>query len=455
VNSTADLWGRFSKECVDSNVVYLSIPNLPLGYTFSPEDVERMIALAESNPKVLFVMDEAYAEWSFCRNRWVSSRCANIVTVRTMSKAFAAAGIRVGYVMCHKTIGSELRKHACTKSITTSSIAIALAIMQDRAEYISAARQQLDLWKVFVSDVHHLHGSEGVLSPWWTGVEWSGCVPFVLLKTYTDANSAYVEQFFKFHGVLVRDKGKDVGYPCVRICLADQSGLSVVLNILKMLTVDTSARLWDSFDHLYVDIDKTIRKCYHSSIPKKLVYMLNTVGKRMKLHFVTDNRASHQQVSSYLNHQGVNYSSLTTPAKTIGIDITATEYSQGYKIMADCVVLFKFPHVSPQLMSAIHKTRHIKVIETDMYEDAAEVGGSGKYGDVEVPFVGQFLTCVRHTFKLGVFGKSVVHINRPKGERAIMIGDSESDWMFARNNGMMFWKVGCPDDTAAFLSKLC
>jgi len=77
-------------------VFYLANPNPPYGTFY---DVERVAGLAASHPDVLFVLDEAYAEFAGADGLPLLRRFENVVIVRTFSKSHALAGLRVGLVL--------------------------------------------------------------------------------------------------------------------------------------------------------------------------------------------------------------------------------------------------------------------------------------------------------------------------------------------------------------------
>ncbi len=83
------------------SLVLVTSPNNPSGTTASFSDL-RVIASAALASGSMLIVDEAYAEF---RHKGVSSACellaefANLVVTRTMSKAFALAGARIGYVV--------------------------------------------------------------------------------------------------------------------------------------------------------------------------------------------------------------------------------------------------------------------------------------------------------------------------------------------------------------------
>lgn len=89
-------------------VVFIDSPCNPLGSIFSRDDVEYLL---KNNEDVLFVIDEAYIE--FCKENSVTNlltKYNNLIVLRTLSKAFALAGIRCGFTLACKEIIQVLLK---------------------------------------------------------------------------------------------------------------------------------------------------------------------------------------------------------------------------------------------------------------------------------------------------------------------------------------------------------
>ncbi|WP_430883108.1 histidinol-phosphate transaminase [Fusibacter sp. JL216-2] len=82
-------------EAVRTNaaITFICTPNNPTGHVFSPTDLMRII---EEVPG-LVVVDEAYAEFSQMSLIDTSYDTDKVIVMRTLSKAFGAAAIRVGY----------------------------------------------------------------------------------------------------------------------------------------------------------------------------------------------------------------------------------------------------------------------------------------------------------------------------------------------------------------------
>ncbi|MGN0064823.1 MAG: histidinol-phosphate transaminase [Nocardioides sp.] len=94
-----------------TRVVLLCSPNNPTGPALTQTEVDRFLAAVD--PRVLVVLDEAYLE--FVRSPdpvdGVRTQAAhdNVVLLRTFSKAYGLAGLRVGYAVAHPEVADALR----------------------------------------------------------------------------------------------------------------------------------------------------------------------------------------------------------------------------------------------------------------------------------------------------------------------------------------------------------
>lgn len=94
-----------------TKVIYLANPNNPTGTIFNREQFERFLAAVP--PHILIILDEAYYEFVGNRYDYPDSqlyRADNVITLRTFSKAYGLAGIRIGYGLAHESLVSHLMK---------------------------------------------------------------------------------------------------------------------------------------------------------------------------------------------------------------------------------------------------------------------------------------------------------------------------------------------------------
>lgn len=95
-------------ERTGANLAIITTPNNPTGTSTSLETIAEILSRTET----LVIVDEAYQE--FARNPELSAvtllpRFGNLIVVRTMSKAFALAGARVGYLAADPAIVDACR----------------------------------------------------------------------------------------------------------------------------------------------------------------------------------------------------------------------------------------------------------------------------------------------------------------------------------------------------------
>ena len=115
----------------DIDFTIATSPNNPTGNLVSPEFAERMLQASDA----LVVIDEAYFEFSRFTVRPLLERYENLVILRTFSKAFSLAGVRVGYVLGSAKIIDELTKVRQPYSVDAVSQAIARVVYENRAAF--------------------------------------------------------------------------------------------------------------------------------------------------------------------------------------------------------------------------------------------------------------------------------------------------------------------------------
>ncbi|WP_440056426.1 histidinol-phosphate transaminase (plasmid) [Pseudoalteromonas sp. T1lg65] len=129
----------------DSKLVFICNPNNPTG---SIQPLQRIAQLAESlAKKALIVVDEAYIE--FCEQQSCApliSGLDNIVVLRTLSKAFALAGLRVGFMLSNPKLLAPIRKVIAPYPVSTVVAVIAAQALS--ADAITQMRRQVSILNV-------------------------------------------------------------------------------------------------------------------------------------------------------------------------------------------------------------------------------------------------------------------------------------------------------------------
>jgi histidinol-phosphate aminotransferase len=121
----------------DIDMVFVADPNNPTGGN-TPETVLLDILNATD---ALVLIDEAYFEFSRETSRQHLERHPNLVILRTFSKAFCLAGMRVGYLLGHEDVIRELTKVRQPYSVDRFSQQVAAAVYRERVAFESGIRE--------------------------------------------------------------------------------------------------------------------------------------------------------------------------------------------------------------------------------------------------------------------------------------------------------------------------
>lgn len=122
-----------------TKMVMIANPNNPTGTLLSTEAIYDFVASLP--PKVLVVIDEAYLE--YCPesdNQSLLNEFDNVVLVRTFSKAFGLAGLRIGYALSSSKIAHLLNDVRLPFNVSRIAMAAAVAALGDQ-DFIANTRQ--------------------------------------------------------------------------------------------------------------------------------------------------------------------------------------------------------------------------------------------------------------------------------------------------------------------------
>ena len=117
-----------------TRLLIVCTPNNPTGPAVGVDDLDRL--LADVPPDLLVVVDEAYREFTDARSDPGSDLVAryrdrdNVVMLRTFSKAYGLAGLRVGFAVARPVVADELRKTALPFGVSGLAQAAAIASLQ-------------------------------------------------------------------------------------------------------------------------------------------------------------------------------------------------------------------------------------------------------------------------------------------------------------------------------------
>ena len=176
-------------------LIYLTNPNNPIGYHLSRRSIAQL-CVTSAHESCLVVLDEAYAEFAPEDAVPLIRDHSNLVIVRTFSKAFGLAGLRIGHLIADTGIIDTVKRVANPKHLTTFAQVAAQTALEDWSSvdaHITEVKQQRERVTQFLKThgmkCHDSHGN------------------FILFHT---TNAADLTHWFEQQGILMRERSAQV-----------------------------------------------------------------------------------------------------------------------------------------------------------------------------------------------------------------------------------------------------
>lgn len=211
------------KSNADVKLVFLTTPNNPSGDLIERDALEQVLAACED--KALVVLDEAYIEFCFARSASeLISEWPQLVVLRTLSKAWAAAGIRCGTVIADPNVISLLQRVIAPYPLASTAIDAALQATSGEAvarqqDFIATVRQgRADMYQ-FLSACD------------WVDHVWESEANFILLRV---SDAPGLVAFCANAGIRIRDFSTQPQLQgCVRLTIGSDQELAALKTVLQ------------------------------------------------------------------------------------------------------------------------------------------------------------------------------------------------------------------------------
>jgi histidinol-phosphate aminotransferase len=184
-----------------TKVIYIANPNNPTGRMVTADDMDRFLAALP--PRVLVVLDEAYYEYvrdpGYSRSVDYVRNGRNVLVLRTFSKVYGLAGLRLGYGMGHPDLIEALNRVRSPFNANSLAQAAGLAAVDDK-EHVAHSVETNAREMKFVTEELAL-----------AGVRYTPSVGnFLLVDTGRDCEEDFIRLMHE--GVIVRPM-KLYGFP--------------------------------------------------------------------------------------------------------------------------------------------------------------------------------------------------------------------------------------------------
>ena len=136
-----------------TKVVFLANPNTPTGTMTPREEIARLHA--SLRPDILFVLDQAYAEYLDANEDdgglELARNASNVLVTRTFSKIYGLAAERIGWGYASAEIIDALHRIRAPFNVTTAGQSAAIAAVTDQA-WVEASRAHNRQWRQWLAD---------------------------------------------------------------------------------------------------------------------------------------------------------------------------------------------------------------------------------------------------------------------------------------------------------------
>lgn len=222
-----DVDGLLARMDAQTKLVFLCSPNNPTGGLMAASAVERIAAALRD--RALLIVDEAYVEFAETTSAsTLLSRFDNLGVLRTLSKAHALAGARIGTLLAAPALIELLRRIMPPYPLPTPCVVAALAALAPAAQQETARR---------IACVRAERRRLATLLPGLPGVRavLPSAANFLTVR-FDDA--AYVYRAALSEGIVLRDVGRYSGlHNCLRIGVGAPEENDAVLDLLRTLRV--------------------------------------------------------------------------------------------------------------------------------------------------------------------------------------------------------------------------
>jgi histidinol-phosphate aminotransferase len=202
----------------DARLLYLCSPNNPTANQLKQREIE---ALTEEFPGIVMV-DEAYAEYADYSVVPLIEKYPNLVVLRTFSKAFGLAGLRLGFAVANPRLAASIDKAPAPYAINVVSLMMGsklldnVGLVKESVEALKAERRKL------ISELNRLKGVEAFDSK----------TNFVTFNVDKPSQDVYVNMLKQ--GLVIKKLGKLVNYPnCLRTTVGKPEMNKKLLAALK------------------------------------------------------------------------------------------------------------------------------------------------------------------------------------------------------------------------------
>ena len=206
----------------DTGLVFVANPGNPTGTRVSRADLLRLRNGLRDD--ILLVIDEAYGEFAdhLDEPSFDLVTSGNTAVLRTFSKAYGLAGMRIGWGLFPPALATEIRKVMNPNTLTSASESAAIAALEDHdymRETVDLTRQSRDAIRARLTAAGY-RIAESLTN-------------FLLIELASRTEAQRLDTAFRAHGIFLRPQS-GAGLPhCLRLTIGPEDHMTAALEILE------------------------------------------------------------------------------------------------------------------------------------------------------------------------------------------------------------------------------
>lgn len=142
-----------------TKLIYICNPNNPTGKIISNKEI---INFAKLNKDINIIIDESNIEFSNQKSLLAKEYPENIIVLKSFSKAYGLANLRIGYMVCQNSFADEYNKNTTVNEFSGVSCEIALQVLRSKLylKNVKKVKKQLK----FIDSNLNRYGIKSILS---------------------------------------------------------------------------------------------------------------------------------------------------------------------------------------------------------------------------------------------------------------------------------------------------
>lgn len=249
----------------NTKMIMLTSPNSPTGDIIPEEHIEKILQKAENSAVVI---DETYASYCGITHTHLSDKYENLIIIKSMSKDFAIAGLRLGYIISKAENISNIRKIVAPYSVNSMAALAGTLSLQDK-NHLQYVKDEINKSKEYLMNE----------LPKYAKNVYKSFANFILVDFGEKAEFYYKKLLL--NGIKTKIFKSGECKNCFRLTIPKIDDAKRIISVLKpkeMIVFDMDGVLIDATNSYRKAIEKTFEFFAHKQTTPKAIQDVKNLG---------------------------------------------------------------------------------------------------------------------------------------------------------------------------------